>query len=309
MPAVITITFSPCIDKSAPVKELLPEKKLKCSTPKLEPGGGGLNVARAIKKLGGEATAIFPCGGCAGKRLTRLMDIEEVPFVSIETSGETRENIIIFDESTNNQYRFGMPGTELSEQEWKQCLNAVAQMDWAEYIIVSGSLPPGVPPAVYAQLAAIAKRKHAKLIADAPGNMLAAVVEEGVFLIKPNLAELCALAGKEYLAQQEVKAAAQQIIAAKKCEIIVVSMGAAGAMLVTGNSAETIRAPQVIRKSTAGAGDSMVAGIVFYLLQGKSIFEAAQYGVACGTAATLNPGTELCRKEDVTALFELIRQK
>ncbi|MFZ1369449.1 MAG: PfkB family carbohydrate kinase, partial [Ferruginibacter sp.] len=125
MASIITITFSPCIDKSTSIPALIPEKKLRCAVPKLEPGGGGINVARAIIKLGGSAVAVFPSGGYTGKFFNHLMENENVPSVIIETGNETRENIIVLDDSNNNQYRFGMPGTRLTETEWKQCLHAV----------------------------------------------------------------------------------------------------------------------------------------------------------------------------------------
>lgn len=306
MPSMITITFSPCIDKSTSVASLIPEKKLKCTTPKLEPGGGGINVARAIHKLGGEAIAIFPSGGYTGKFFNHLLEKENVPSIIIETGNETRENIIVVDDSTNDQYRFGMPGTELVEMEWKQCLQAVEEIKSAEFIIASGSLPPGVPLNIYAQLAKIAKSKNAKFIVDTSGEPLKHAADEGVYLLKPNLGELSSLAGKKELKQDEIKEIAREIIGSGKCEVMVVSMGAAGAMLLTENLTEIIKPPPAVRKSTVGAGDSMVAGIVFYLSLGKSLLEAVQYGVACGTAATMNTGTELCRKEDADRLYSLI---
>jgi 6-phosphofructokinase 2 len=306
MSSIVTITFSPCIDKSTSVPALIPEKKLKCTVPKLEPGGGGINVARAIKKLGGEATAIFPSGGYTGKFFNYLIERENVSAVIIETTNETRENIIVLDESSNNQYRFGMPGTELLETEWKECLKAVEEIDNAEFIIASGSLPPGVPLNIYAQLAKISKTKNAKFIVDTSGEALKEAVDERVYLLKPNLGELSSLAGKTALQPEGVKDVAEEIIAKGKCEVMVISMGPAGAMLITNEIAEMITPPAVERKSTVGAGDSMVAGIVFYLSQGKTIMEAVQYGVACGTAATVNPGTELCRKEDADKLFKLL---
>ncbi len=308
MSSIVTITFSPCIDKSTSITSLVPEKKLHCSTPKLEPGGGGINIARAIKKLGGEAIAIFPSGGYTGKYFNHLLEKENIPSVIIETNNETRENIIVFDESSTNQYRFGMPGTALNDNEWKQCLTAVEKINDIEFIIASGSLPPGVPSNIYAQLARIAKNKNAKFVVDTSGEALKQAVEEGVYLLKPNLGELCSLTGKASLQTREVKDIARAIIEKEKCEVMMVSMGADGAMLVTKDMAEIITAPTVIRKSTVGAGDSMLAGIVFYLSKGKDIFEAAQYGVACGTAATLNAGTELCKKEDADKLYELIRK-
>ncbi len=303
MPAIITITFSPCIDKSTAVPALVPEKKLVCAAPKLEPGGGGINIARAIKKLGGAATAIFPSGGYTGKYFNHLLEAENIDSVIIETRNETRENIIVVDQANNNQYRFGMPGTELAATEWKKCLQAVEEMSDVEFIIASGSLPPGVPDNIYALLAKIAKIKKAKFIVDTSGDALKQAVAEGVYLLKPNLGELSYLAGKKELQVNEVKNIAREIMAKGGCEVMVVSMGAAGAMLVTGEIAEICTPPVVERKSTVGAGDSMVAGIVFYLAQGKSLLQAVQYGVACGTAATLNAGTELCKKEDADRLY------
>jgi 6-phosphofructokinase 2 len=306
MPSIITITFSPCIDKSTTVPSLLPEKKLKCTKPELEPGGGGINVARAIKKLGGEATAIFPSGGYTGKFFNHLMDKENIPSVIIQATNETRENIIVLDESDNNQYRFGMPGTVLSQEEWKRCLQAVEEIKDAAFIIASGSLPPGVPMDIYARLARIAKIKNAKFIVDTSGEALKQAIGEGVFMLKPNLGELSSLAGRTELTNAEAKDIAHNIISKGKCEALVISMGAAGAMLITKDICETIPSPPVIKKSTVGAGDSMLAGIVFYLASGKSLVESARYGVACGTAATMNPGTELCKKEDADRLYTLI---
>ena len=308
MSSIVTITFSPCIDKSTSIPVLIPEKKLKCSAPKLEPGGGGINVARAIKKLGGEATAIFPAGGYTGKFFNHLLEKENIPAVIIESAKETRENIIVLDKSSNNQYRFGMPGTELGENEWKQCLKAVEEIENAEFIIASGSLPPGVPQNIYTQIARIAKNNKAKFIVDTSGEALKQALDEGVYLIKPNLGELCTLAGKKDLPIDEVKDIARKIIAKGRCEVMVVSMGAAGAMLIANDIVEIITPPSVIKKSTVGAGDSMVAGIVFYMSQGKSLVESVQYGVACGTAATMNSGTELCRKKDADRLYALIQE-
>ncbi len=307
MPSIITITFSPCIDKSTSVPALVPEKKLVCAAPKLEPGGGGINIARAIKKLGGAATAIFPSGGYTGKYFNHLLEEENIDAVIIETRNETRENIIVVDQANNNQYRFGMPGTELAATEWKKCLQAVEEMNDVEFIIASGSLPPGVPDNIYALLAKIAKTKNAKFIVDTSGDALKQAVEEGLYMLKPNLGELSFLAGKKELPADEVKNIAREIIAKGGCEVMVVSMGAAGAMLVTREIAEIFTPPAVERKSTVGAGDSMVAGVVFYLAQGKNLLQAVQYGVACGTAATLNAGTELCKKDDADRLYALVK--
>ena len=307
MAKIVTITFSPCIDKSTSVSSFIPEKKLTCAIPKLEPGGGGINVARAIKKLGGEATAIYPAGGYTGKYLIELMNNEEVSSRYIETANETRENIIIVDASSNNQYRFGMPAPILKEQEWKNILQALDEMNDVEFIVASGSLPSGVPVNIFAMIAEIAITKKAKLIVDTSGEALKDAVDKSVFLIKPNLGELSFLVGKEYLNPGEISLAAKQIIEKGKCEAVVVSMGAEGALLVTKNIERKIGPPIVERKSTVGAGDSMVAGIVFSLQKGESLENAVAFGVACGTAATMNTGTELCNPVDVKKIYPLLK--
>ena len=287
---------------------MIPEKKLSCSQPQLEPGGGGINVARAIRKLGGEATAVFPSGGYTGKYFNHLLEEEKIDAVIIETVNETRENIIVLDESANNQYRFGMPGTFLHPQEWLQCLKKVEAMNDVGFLVASGSLPPGVPVDVFASLAKIARKMNAKFIVDTSGEPLIHAIDEGVYLLKPNLGELATLAGIKEIPMNAVGNIAKEIIEKGKCEVMVISMGAKGAMLVTHDGSEVFSPPVVERKSTVGAGDSMVAGIVFYLSSGKSLADAVRYGVACGTAATMNPGTALCKKEDADRLYKLIHE-
>lgn len=308
MSKIVTITFSPCIDKSTSVAALMPEKKLKCAAPKLEPGGGGINVSRALKKLGGDSIAIFPSGGYTGKFFNHLMVNENITTVIINALHETRENIIVIDESTNNQYRFGMPGTELMTVEWERCLAAVQEIEDVEFIIASGSLPPGVPLNIFAQLAKMAKNMNAKFIVDTSGEALKEALKEGVYLLKPNIGELSTLASQKKITEQEASTIARSFIIKGKCEVMVISMGADGAMLVTENIIEIIKPPEVKRKSTVGAGDSMMAGIIYYLSLGKNILEAVKYGVACGTAATMNYGTELCRKDDVEYLYKILSQ-
>jgi len=307
MPKIITITFNPAIDKSTTVPALIPEKKLKCSSPVYEPGGGGINVARAVKKLGGTATAIYMAGGYTGKAFTQLLNKEGIDSIIAEIKEDTRENLIVYETSTNQQYRFGMPGPTILEQEWKQCLAQIENIKEADFIIVSGALPPGMPLTVYSKIASVARSKNAKLIVDTSGDALMEAVQAGLYLIKPNLAELSSLLGKENLNIERVDEAAKEVLNKWKCEVVVVSMGGAGAMLVTRDLAMHIMPPAVKIKSTVGAGDSMVAGMVQSLADNKSIEEAAKYGVACGTAATMNAGTELCRKEDADHLYKLIQ--
>ncbi|MGH2566665.1 MAG: 1-phosphofructokinase family hexose kinase, partial [Ginsengibacter sp.] len=232
MANIITLTFNPCIDKSTSVDALVPGKKLKCSAPVFEPGGGGINVARALKKIGKDATAVYPSGGYSGNFLNILLQNETISIITIDIKNHTRENMIVLDKATNVQYRFGMPGSELSEHEWEKCLQAIEENE-AEYIIASGSLPSGVPEDIFGRIAAIAKKKNRKLIVDSSEAALELALKAGVYMAKPNIGELSKLAGKEELDAIEIEPIAKQLVMNSACEIMVVSMGTAGAMLVT----------------------------------------------------------------------------
>ncbi len=307
MSKVITVTLNPAIDKSTTVPVLAPEKKLKCTQPVFEPGGGGINVARAIKKLGGKATALYLAGGYTGKFFSQLLEKEHIDTVVIEIANHTRENLIVLDSASNLQYRFGMPGPVIEEKEWKKLLSILEQMNDISYLVASGSVPAGVPTDIFARIASIAKKKKIRCIVDTSGEALQLAAAESVYLLKPNLGELASLVGAEDIEIGMVDTVAGKLVAGGKCEVVVVSMGAAGAMLVTKEMVSHITAPVVKRKSTVGAGDSMVAGIITGMMKNMSMADAARYGVACGTAATINPGTELCRLEDVERLFPQIQ--
>lgn len=303
---IVTITFSPAIDKSTSVPLLIPEKKLTCTAPVYEPGGGGINVARAVKRLGGNAVAIYPAGGYTGKLLTTLLVDEKVDVLPIKTKEHTRENITVKETATNSQYRFGMPGARVSSNEYQKCLKLIEQQQQTAYIVVSGSLPPGVPPDIFEKIAEISRAKNARLIIDTSGEPLKQALKAGVYLIKPNLKELAGLSGLQVLAVDDAEKAAKEVLDKYKCEVIVTSLGADGALLVTPSMSQKIKVPAVKTESTVGAGDSMLAGIVYSLFNSRPLIEAARYGVACGTAATMNPGTELCHLKDVEKLYQII---
>jgi len=308
MPAIVTITFNPCIDKSSFIDALLPDKKLRCTPFIQEAGGGGINVARAVKKLGGNALAVFLGGGYTGIVLQNLLKTEGVDMKVIDTGIDTRENIMIVDKATNLQYRFITPGFTVQQTHWQQLIEAVENITNVEYIVVSGSMQQGFAENIFERLAFIAAQKKAKLIIDIPAETLQSHPVKNAYLLKPNLNELSMLAGKEELHGDEITSAARNVISKNICEVVVVSMGAAGALLVTKDIAEQFMAPPVKRKSTVGAGDSMLAGIVMYLSANKNIKEAVRFGVACGTAATLNEGTQLCSRADAENLYKVMQQ-
>lgn len=309
MPAIITVTLNPALDKAVSIPELTPDKKIKCPVPVCEPGGGGLNVARAIKKLGGDPVAIYLAGGEAGDTITNLLAEEGIKTIVVNTRESTRENLIVTDLASGRQYLLDMPGATVAEDEWKACLDAIENTQDVKYIIASGSIPPGVPADIFGRIASLAKKKGARLIVDTAGEPLREAVKAGVYLIKPNIRELAALVGKNELDLASAPAAARQLIGNGHCEVVVVSMGPDGALLVTKDTVQDIIPPVLKVKTTVGAGDSLVAGIAMRLLDGKSLTEAVQYGVACGSAATIHYGTELCEKTDVEDIYGAIKNK
>lgn len=305
MKTIVTMTMNPAIDKSSSVGHVLAERKLYCKPPRFDPGGGGVNVCRAIKKLGGESMLLYPTGGLTGERLQQLLDQEGLDQRPFPIKGMTRESLVILEESTGRQYRFGMPGPEFQEKEWERSLNALSAVEPPpDYLVASGSLPPGVPTDFYARVARIGKDRKAKVIIDVSGEALEEALNEGVYLIKPNVREFRELVGEDVKEESQIKAEAQKMVESGRCEVLVISLGAAGALAVSKEFVEHILPPTVPIISKVGAGDSMVAGIVLALARGKPLRESVLFGVATGAAAVMTPGTELCRREDAERLFE-----
>ncbi len=224
---------------------------------------------------------------------------------AIVVNARTRENLMIHEKATGRQFRFGMPGRELTGDEQRRCLNEIFQVDpKPEFIVASGSLPLGTPNDFYARLADLCREQKIHLIVDTSGDPLGKAVEAGVFLIKPNINELTALAGRELKTEADQEDMAESLIDRGCCRYVVVSLGAAGVMAASADGVERVRAPTVSIKSKVGAGDSTVAGITMKLAEGKPFMEAVEYGVVAGAAAVMTPGSELCRKADVEHLIQ-----
>ncbi len=305
---ILTVTLNPCIDKSSRVEKMKPESKLRCAEVVNEPGGGGINVSKALQKLETSSVALFPAGGHNGDMLCSLLKKEGILFHAVDTKVETRENWIVLETSTNNQYRFTFPGREVLEETVKTMVDQIRSFS-PSFVVASGSLPPGLPDYFYGLIVKNAAAVGARCIVDTSGPALQALKGKHAFLIKPNIGELCKMLNVEWLDKEEVPDAAQQAIRDGFAEIMVVSMGPLGAWLINEEKRYFVEAPPVEKKSTVGAGDSMVAGITYSLQKGKTLKEAIQFGVACGSAATMNDGTQLFNKSDAERLFALINEK
>jgi 1-phosphofructokinase family hexose kinase len=305
---IVTITVNSALDKSTHFKGLVPEQKIRCEEPRFDAGGGGINVSKAISRLGGTSLAVFTSGGPTGKMLEELVRKESIAYEEVAVESWTRESFVAVDDNTNSQYRFGFTGGKISEEESERILETIAALK-PKFLVASGSLNEGLSADFYSKIAEIAKKSNTKFIVDTSGEGLKKALEVGVYMIKPNVGELAKLIGVERLELEEVNEAAKQIIAKGGAEIVVVSLGPQGAVLVTKDVYEFVPAPNVAKKSTVGAGDSMVGGMVWALSQNKSLKEVIRWGVACGSAATMNEGTQLFKFEDAKRLFEWLKNK
>ena len=304
---ILTVTLNPCIDKSSGVALLKPESKLRCTEIVNEPGGGGINVSKALQKLGTPSVALFPAGGHNGNMLCSLLKDEGILFHAVDTKEETRENWVVLENSTNKQFRFVFPGREVREATIKTLVDQIRSFA-PSFVVASGSLPPGLPDYFYGLIVKNASAVGAKCIVDTSGSALQALKGKKAYLIKPNTGELCKMLNVEWLDKNEIPDAAQQAISDGFAEIIVVSMGAEGAWLVSHDKRYFVEAPPVEKRSSVGAGDSMVAGITHSLQNNLTLREAIRFGVACGSAATMNEGTQLFHKEDAERLFAQINE-
>lgn len=303
MSKIITLTINPAVDKNTKFAGLVAEQKIRCQQPHFDAGGGGINVSKAIARLGGNSIAIFPVGGPIGELLKDLLVEENIEFETIISKSWTRENFIAVDTNTNAQYRFGMPGQDISKEEITS-LFEIIEIEKPDFIVSSGSLPENIMDDFYEKLSSIAKKLGAKLIVDTSGLSLKRAFEAGVYLLKPNIGELAKLIGKDTLEISEVDESAKALIKQYGCEIVVVSLGAQGAILVTKDQRLFVGAPLVKRKSTVGAGDSMVGGMVWAISNEMNLSDVLKWGVACGSAATMNEGTQLFKKDDAAKLFK-----
>lgn len=304
MPRFLTLTPNPAVDLSTSVDEIVESHKLRCAAPDVHPGGGGVNVARVLHRLGADVLALHTAGGPSGERLSRLLAQEQVPAQALPIAGETRESFTVRETSSGREFRFVLPGPTVTEPEWQAWLEAVRALPEAPaYIVASGGLPPGTPEDFYARLARLARERGSRMVIDSAGAPLAAALEEGVWLAKPSLRELRGLTGLPLQTPQDKREAALALVERGRAERVALSLGSEGALYASARA--VLRAPslEVQVVSTVGAGDSFLAGLLWALDQAPDDeAQAFRHAMAAGTAALLAPGTALARPEDVRRL-------
>lgn len=309
MKPIVTLTLNPSIDGSAQTDVVRPIRKIRTSNERYDPGGGGINVARVIHELGGDTSALYLAGGFTGGVLDDLIAAAGIMRHRIPIQDHTRISNAIYETSSGLEYRFVPEGPVVREEEWQACLSALEQVE-CDYFVASGSLPRGVPARFYTIVADIVARKRAKLVLDTSGEALQAAIEHGaISLIKPSLGELETLVGRKLNDASEQESAAKQLVQAGSVEIVALTLGKDGALLVTARQTLRLRPPDVPVRSAVGAGDSFLGAMTLGLTQGRAVDDAFVYGVAAGAAAVMSPGTELCRREDVERLYREIKQR
>jgi 6-phosphofructokinase 2 len=310
VPEIVTLTINPAVDIFVNVDRVELAHKLRCSPPKRDPGGGGINVARVAHRLGADVLAIYPIGGQIGKLLQRLVEREDIASLVTPSHVETRENFTAYEESTGEQFRFVLPGSQLHRAEWEAVIDRLASLTARpKFVVASGSVPPGAPGDFFARVARQAKALGARSVIDTSGPALAAALNEGVSIIKPNLVELMELVGAPLDRDEDRIAACRQLTVDGRAEIVALTLGDQGALLVTAERAWRALPLQTEAVSTVGAGDSFLGGLVAALAGGKPLEEAFRVAAAAAAAAVMMPGTGLCQPEDVKQLMPEVKVK
>jgi 6-phosphofructokinase 2 len=305
---IITLTISPALDKNAKVDGLLPTQKLQCHSIQYQPGGGGINVSRMLNRLDEKTDCVFTSGGDTGKYLNELLLEEGVQTNSVPVKEWTRENLSVVDTQTNLQYRFGMPSHQLQNTEFDAIITFLnKRVHKADILVLSGSLPDKTPMNYYAKLIQHFASKNIKIVIDTSGQPLKEALKEKVFLLKPNQKELAQLAGKEFLTSSEQEVFALKMVKSGRAKYVSVSLGARGAFLASKSGVIYQSVPSVSVKSTIGAGDSMVAGLIYGIQNDFTEKDILKWGVASGVATTMSEGASLASKYNLAKVLEMIR--
>jgi 6-phosphofructokinase 2 len=305
---IITLTVNPALDKNAKIDGLVPTQKLNCHSIAYQPGGGGINVSRMLHRLEEKTKCLFTSGGDTGKYIHQLLSEEGIETNSIPVKEWTRENLAVVDTLTDLQYRFGMPGQQLQPEEFEDItLRIHKALNEGDILVLSGSLPAKTPVDYYAKLIQSVASKKVKIVIDTSGEPLKEALKEKVFLLKPNQKELAQMVGKAFLTSAEQEAVALDMVKSGKATYVVVSLGERGAFLASHSGIFYQAVPSVAVKSTIGAGDSMVAGLLYGIKNKLEETAILKWGVVCGVATTMSEGTNLGSKANVHKVLEMLK--
>lgn len=295
---IVTLTPNPSVDRTITVPLLAPGEVNRAEGSRLDAGGKGVNVSRALSANGTQTCAVFPTGGPEGRLLVELLAHAQVPYQPVPVAGNVRMNVAVV-EPDGTTTKVNEPGPRLSVDESQSLVDeAIAMTTAANWVVGCGSLPPGAPVNLLADLVRLGHQRGAKVAVDSSGPPMAAAVAAGPDLIKPNHEELEELVGRPLASLGDVIDAAHGLVA-RGVQTVVVSLGADGAVLVTesvvAHAVATIDAPL----STVAAGDCLLAGVLHELVQHDDPVAALLSGVRWGAAAVTLPGSEVPRPDDM----------
>lgn len=309
MPAVITtLTLNPTIDLASEAAAVRPIHKVRTTNERQDPGGGGVNVSRVVRELGGETRAVILAGGVTGHFLDELLDEAGVPRRTVPIAGRTRISQTVLDRGSGQEYRFVPEGPAVTEAEWDAALSAVAEAE-PGWLVASGSLPNGVPEDFYARAIEAARARGLPFVLDTSGPALRAAVERGgIELIKPSQGEFETLAGGPLAEPGALEREAVALARSGRVRLVAVTLGRDGALLASAERSLRLPALDVPVRGAVGAGDSFLAAMTLALVRGSPPEDAFAWGVAAGAAAVSSPGTAHPRRADVVALRDRIRE-
>jgi 6-phosphofructokinase 2 len=302
-PRLVTLTLNPALDIACSARRVVHTHKIHTRDDHLDPGGGGINVARVLRELGGDTLAVMMAGGVTGALIQEMLDAADVPHRNIPINGYTRICFNVFESSTNLEYRFVQEGPDVTDADWHRMLEVLETIS-CDWLIASGSLEHGMPMDIYARVALAAGRRGQKFVLDTSGPALRAALGSGIELIKPSLGELEALAGRTLLEPREQEAEAMALVRAGAARLVAVTLGEEGAFVASADG--VIRRPALACeiRSAVGAGDSFTAAMTLALANGATLEDALAWGVAAGTAAVACAGTARIRKVDVEMHYQ-----
>ncbi len=296
---IVTVTLNPSLDRTLEVDSLERGAILRTSHPTLEAGGKGVNVTRALTINGIESVAVVPVGGGEGAELARLLDGASVAARYVPVAGRTRSNISIA-EADGTVTKLNEPGSPLSGEELVAVTEAVgAAVAPGDWVIVSGSVPPEFTPENLRTLTDRLAAREVNLAIDTSGEALIASLDAHPRLIKPNRAELAEIVGHPLDSISDVIAAAKRV-RDRGVEIVLVSLGSDGAVLV-GPAGVVVGESHVEHpRSTVGAGDCFLAGFLSkFSVDETDVDTALLEALAWGAAAAALPGTAVPGPSDI----------
>ncbi|MBI2939208.1 MAG: 1-phosphofructokinase [Chloroflexi bacterium] len=304
---IFTVTLNPAVDRVVAVDELVIGDANRVKQARTDPSGKGVNVSRVIRELGGESVAMGFVAGSLGRFIEASLNELGIRDDLLHVPGQTRTNLAIVEEKHHRHTIINEPGPPIEPRHFAELKARLRrQLRPRDWVVMAGSLPPGIPTTAYAELIDLARAIGCETVLDADGEVLARGVESRPTLIKPNLRELQRLMRRRVQADDEVLAAATELRARGTLNVVV-SLGAAGAIAIGDDEAWRAIPPRIIEVSALGAGDAMVAGLTLCLSRGEGLMAGLQLGTAAGAATALTPGTELCHREDVDRLLPEVR--